>query len=147
VSDPPKKPPQILVALNGGSLAVWRLISLMQSPAYRVLTKTGHLALSRIEIEWANGRHHVSHAMFRKYGLPRDGISHALAEIEGLGLVAIQRHAAKSNSFGKCDKWRSITSLAEAHRVRDRVRDFGRRRKHERATARIKRQNHQCREA
>jgi hypothetical protein len=40
--------------------------------------------LVRIEIERANGRRHIIHAKFKAYGISRDSITHAIAELEGL---------------------------------------------------------------
>jgi hypothetical protein len=132
---------KVLVALDGGSLAIWRQVTLMQSPSYRVLTRSGFMALSRIEIALAAGRHHVRHVDFQKYGIARDSISHAVAEITGLGLVRVKRRGARANSFEMSDKWRGIGTIAEARKIRDASRDFGlfRRRKRERKLAAMRR--------
>jgi hypothetical protein len=129
--------PVILVALDGGSLAVWRTIVLMQSPAFRCLTKSGHLALCRIEIALAAGRHRVTHRDFIRYGINRNVISHAIAELEALGIVTVRRHDAHANSFSLSDRWRGIATSADARRIREQARDFGltRRRKRERRLA------------
>jgi hypothetical protein len=70
------------VVAECGFLAVWRSIAFPRSPAFRVLTTSAHLVLVRIEIERANGRHHITHAKFeasrrsslvRRLGYPRKG--------------------------------------------------------------------------
>jgi hypothetical protein len=137
--DVPRPKPEILVTLDGGSIAVWRSVAFLKSPAFVVLTKSAHLALARIEIARAKGHHHITHRQFQSYGIPRDSISHAISELEGLGVIIVQRHAAKSNSFGMSGKWREITSIEQARRIRNIVRNFGifARRKRERKTAAI----------
>ena len=116
-------------------------ITLMKSAAYRSLTKSGYLALSRVMIELAAGRSSVSHHHFRCYGIARDSITAAICEIERLGFVVVERRAAKANAFDWSQRWRSITTVAQAKAIRDRARHFGitRRKKLERAAARRER--------
>jgi hypothetical protein len=72
-----------------------RLIEMMESPAYRVLSLSAHRVLSRIEIEWAhhggqdNGHLPVTFDDFERYGLHRHAIGPALAELEALGFIVI----------------------------------------------------------
>jgi hypothetical protein len=72
-----------------------RLIEMMESPAYRVLSLSAHRALSRIEIEWAhhggqdNGQLPVTFDDFADYGVHRSAIRPALAELEALGFIVI----------------------------------------------------------
>jgi hypothetical protein len=72
-----------------------RLIEMMESPAYRVLSLSAHRALSRIEIEWAhhggqdNGQLPVTFDDFERYGVNRHAIGPALAELEALGFIVI----------------------------------------------------------
>jgi hypothetical protein len=140
-----KPKPEILVALDGGSLAAWLPVALLASPAFVCLTKSAHLVLARILIARAKGHHHIRHWEFIQYGVPRDSLSHAIAELEGVGVIRVQRHTAHANSFVLSDRWKAITDLAEARRIRDQARAFGifYRRKRARKTAAIKRQNHQ----
>jgi Mn-dependent DtxR family transcriptional regulator len=117
-------------------------IALLRSPAYRVLTKSAHLALALIAIELANGRDAVTHESFQRYGIPRDSVTHALAEIEALGLVTVQRRGGRNaNAFARAERYRNIHSIQQARAIRDRARHFGitRRRKVERETARLAR--------
>jgi hypothetical protein len=75
-----------------------RLIEMIESPAYRVLSLSAHRALSRIEIEWAhhggqdNGKLPVTFDDFANYGLHRTAIGPALAELEALGFIVITEH-------------------------------------------------------
>jgi hypothetical protein len=72
-----------------------RLIEMMESPAFRVLSLSAHRALSRIEIELAhhggqdNGQLPVTFDDFERYGLHRHAIGPALAELEALGFIVI----------------------------------------------------------
>jgi hypothetical protein len=72
-----------------------RLIEMMESPAYRVLSLSAHRVLSRIEIEWAhhggqdNGHLPVTFDDFASYGVHRTAIGPALAELEALGFIVI----------------------------------------------------------
>jgi hypothetical protein len=72
-----------------------RLIEMMESPAYRVLSLSAHRVLSRIEIEWAhhggqdNGQLPVTFDDFADYGVHRTAIGPALAELEALGFIVI----------------------------------------------------------
>jgi hypothetical protein len=75
-----------------------RLIEMMESPAYRVLSLSAHRALSRIEIEFAhhggqdNGKLPVTFDNFADYGIHRASIGPALAELEALGFIKITEH-------------------------------------------------------
>jgi hypothetical protein len=81
----------------GGQFAA-RLIEMMESPAYRVLSLSAHRVLSRIEIEWAhhggqdNGQLPVTFDNFYAYGIRRSSIGPALAELETLGFIVITEH-------------------------------------------------------
>ena len=117
-------------------------LKLLRSPAFRCLTKSAHLALARIVIELANGRNAVTHRQFVCYGIARDSITAAVAELEALGIIVVERHNAHANAFDISQKWCGIATIAQAKAVRDRARHFEmtRRRKVERAMARRARQ-------
>jgi hypothetical protein len=78
----------------------WRLIEMIESPAYRILSLYGHRALSRIEMELAhhggrdNGRLPVTFQNFREYGIRRDNIGPAIREIEALGFIKVVERGA-----------------------------------------------------
>jgi hypothetical protein len=69
---------------------------MLESAAYRVLSRAAHLVLSRIELELRyhggkeNGRLPVTYEDFRSYGLHhRDAIAPALRELAALGFIEI----------------------------------------------------------
>jgi hypothetical protein len=77
---------------------------MMESAAYRVLSRAAHLALSRIELEnryhagKENGRLPVTYEQFERYGLDRASIAPALRELEALGFVEITQHGRGGNA-------------------------------------------------
>lgn len=77
-----------------------REISLLRSPAFRVLSLTAHRILFRLEIELAqhggtgNGSLPCTYEHFVEYGLERDAIPPALRELEALGFIGIVPGAA-----------------------------------------------------
>ena len=72
-----------------------RLIEMLESPAYRALSASGHLVMSRIEIELAhhggndNGRLPVTTDDFVRYGMHRTSVAPAIRELVALGFIRI----------------------------------------------------------
>jgi hypothetical protein len=72
-----------------------RLIEMLESPAYRVLSVSAHRVLSRIEIEHGhhggleNGRLPVTVQNFEEYGMDRHAIAPAIRECVALGFVEV----------------------------------------------------------
>src|SRR5215207_1251987 len=72
-----------------------RIIAMMESPAYRVLSLSAHRTLSRIEIELGhhggheNGSLPVTYDQFVEYGIHRHAIGPALRELVALGFIEI----------------------------------------------------------
>ena len=72
-----------------------RPVELLRSPAYRVLSRSAHQALSRIEIELrqhggnANGKLIVTTQQFIEYGIERRMVPAALRELDALGIIRI----------------------------------------------------------
>lgn len=96
----------------GGQFAP-RLIEMLESPAYRVLSKSAHRILARLEIELAhhggkdNGRLPVTFEDFQNYGIDRHAIAPAIRECEGLGFIAITEHGRAGNAeFRSPNKFR-----------------------------------------
>src|SRR2546428_9472367 len=96
----------------GGQFA-WRLIEMLESPAYQVLSKSGHRILARLEIELAHhggkdtGRLPVTFEDFQNYGIDRHAIAPAIRECEGLGFVEITEHGRAGNAeFRSPNKFR-----------------------------------------
>jgi hypothetical protein len=87
----------------GGQFAP-RLIEMLESPAYRVLSLSGRRVLDRVEIELAhhggtdNGRLPVTYDDFVKYGMHRHAIAPAIREAVALGFVEITEHGRAGNA-------------------------------------------------
>ena len=125
-----------------GQFAV-RLIEMLESPAYRVLSRSGHMVLARIEIELAhhggndNGRLPVTTENFVQYGMHRTSVAPAIREAEALGFIQITErghggnaeyrspnrfyltyaHARDSKSHPPTNEWRRIKTLQEANQI------------------------------
>ena len=116
----------------------WRLIEMLESPAYQVLSLAAHRVLARIEIELAhhggngNGQLPVTFNDFVHYGVRRHAIAPALRDLEALGFIEITergragnaefrqphkfrltyRHVARANPT---DEWRRIKTPEQAN--------------------------------
>lgn len=81
-----------------------RTISMLESPAFRVLSLSAHRILARLEIELAhhggqdNGRLPVTYEDFRAYGIDRDAIAPALRECEALGFAEVTKRGRAGNA-------------------------------------------------
>jgi hypothetical protein len=81
-----------------------RLIELLESPAYRVLSLSGHRVISRIEIELANhggndnNKLPVTFNDFVDYGIDRAAVAPAMREAEALGFIRITERGRGGNS-------------------------------------------------
>jgi DNA-binding transcriptional MocR family regulator len=68
---------------------------MLESPGYRVLTRSAHQVMSRIEIELRhhggrdNGKLPVTFEDFIEYGLDRQAIAPAIRELEALGFIEV----------------------------------------------------------
>jgi hypothetical protein len=116
-----------------------RLIEMLKSPAYRVLSQAAHRVLARIEIEHAhhggaeNGKLPVTYGHFVEYGLHRHAIGPAIRELVILGFIEVtQRGCARNGEFHQpslyrltyrdvkgtpgdgTHEWRRIKSIEEA---------------------------------
>jgi hypothetical protein len=79
-----------------------RLIEMMESPAYRVLSLSAHRVLDRICIELG---HHggadgtklpVTYEQFMEYGVHRHAIAPAIRELEALGFIEVTQRGKPS---------------------------------------------------
>src|SRR5215471_12493847 len=81
-----------------------RLIEMLESPAYRVLSLSAHRVISRIEIELGshggndNGRLPVTKLDFVKYGLSARLVAAAIREAEALGFIRVTEHGRGGNA-------------------------------------------------
>src|SRR5262249_46769692 len=77
---------------------------MLESPAYRVLSRSAHMVLARIEIELAhhavndNGRLPVTTENFVEYGMHRTSVAPALREAEALGFIRITERGHGGNA-------------------------------------------------
>ena len=144
MANPPKRKER--GSINGAF--AWRLIEMLESPAYRVLSLSAHRAMARLEIELAqhggkpeeNGRLPCTYEHFAEFGLHRDAIAPAIRELVALGFVEItQRGSAGNAGFRQpalyrltyrhwgshkqtTDEWRRITTIDDAVIVAERAR-------------------------
>jgi hypothetical protein len=87
----------------GGQFAA-RLIEMIESPAFRVLSLSARRVLDRVEIEFAhhggtdNGRLPVTYDDFVAYGIHRHAIGPAIREAEALGFLQVMEHGRAGNA-------------------------------------------------
>jgi hypothetical protein len=91
-----------------------RLVEMMESPAYRVLSLSAHRVLDRISIELAhhggndNGKLPVTYEQFMEYGIHRNAIAPAIRELEALGFIEVtQRGRSGAGTF----RWPNLFRL------------------------------------
>jgi hypothetical protein len=83
-----------------------RLIEMMESPPYRVLSLSGRRVLDRIMIELGhhggndNGKLPVTYEHFEEYGIHRHAVAPAIRELEALGFLEVtQRGRSGTGEF------------------------------------------------
>ncbi|MER8564271.1 hypothetical protein NKH85_04895 [Mesorhizobium sp. M0924] len=82
----------------------WRLVEMQESPAYRVLSQSGHRVLDRLEIELGhhggndNGKLPTTFDQFEDYGIHRHAIAPAVREVVALGFVEITQEGRAGNA-------------------------------------------------
>jgi hypothetical protein len=144
VAKPPKRKER--GSINGAF--AWRLVEMLESPAYRVLSLSAHRVMARLEIELAhhggkpeeNGKLPCTFEHFVEFGLHRHAIAPAIRELVTLGFVEItQRGSAGNAGFRQptlyrltyrhwgshketTDEWRRITTIQEAEAIAKRGR-------------------------
>jgi hypothetical protein len=113
-----------------------RTIAMLESWPYRVLSKSAHQILARLEIELAhhggndNGALPCTYDHFEEYGIDRHSIAPALRELEALGFIKWVPGAAGNAEFRRAgiftltykhigvvaptNDWRHIETLEEA---------------------------------
>jgi hypothetical protein len=86
---------------------------MLDSPAYRVLSKAAFLVLSRIELEHMNhggkenGNLPVTYDNFVKYGIHRHSIAPAIRELAALGFIELtERGCAGNREYRSPNKYR-----------------------------------------
>jgi hypothetical protein len=114
-----------------------RLVCMLESPAYRVLSLSARRVLDRIEIELAhhagrdNGRLAVTYEHFVEYGVRRHSINAALHELSALGFIEVTEQGVAGNAEHRApnrfrltyrpdgrtlptNEWRRIKTMEEA---------------------------------
>jgi hypothetical protein len=82
----------------------WRLVEMLNSPAFRVLSLSAHRVLTRLEIELGkhggteNGRLPCTYDDFVDFGIHRHAIAPAIREVIALGFVEITEHGRAGNA-------------------------------------------------
>jgi hypothetical protein len=120
-----------------------RTISMLESPAFRVLSLSAHKVISRLEIELAhhggndNGKLPVTTDQFVEYGMHRTSVAPAIREAEAFGFIRITErgrggsaeyrtpnkffltfaHGRDSRSIPPTHDWRRIKTVDEAERI------------------------------
>jgi hypothetical protein len=117
-----------------------RTVAMLRSPAYRVLSLTGHRILARLEIELAahagreNGFLPCTFDDFEQYGIQRHSIAPAIRETVALGFHEITQYGRAGNrefrrphlfritykptdNAPQSDEWDRIKSIEEAEAI------------------------------
>ena len=82
-----------------------RVIRMLESPAYRVLSLSAHRVLARVEIELKrhggedNGKLPITYEQFVEYGIHRHAIAPAIRECEMLGFLEAERGKAGNREY------------------------------------------------
>jgi hypothetical protein len=91
----------------------WKLIEMLESPAYMVLSLSAHRVIDRISIEMAhhggqdNGLLPVTYDDFVAYGIDRHAVAPAIREAEALGFIEVtERGRASAGEFRSPNKFR-----------------------------------------
>jgi hypothetical protein len=115
----------------------WRVIEMMESPAFGVLSLSARRILDRLEIELANhggtenGKLPVTFDDFCRFGIHRHAVAPAIREVVALGFVEITKAGRAGNAeyrtpnvfrltykptdyADQTDDWRRIKSVEEA---------------------------------
>jgi hypothetical protein len=118
-----------------------RLIEMMESPAYCVLSRAARMVLDRICIELAhhggndNGKLPVTYEQFVEYGVDRKAIPAAIRELVALGFIEVTVKGRHSAGDARCPnmfrltcvnckstpnpthEWRRIKTMEEARAI------------------------------
>ena len=96
----------------------WRLVEMLESPAYRALSLSGHRVLARLELELGahggndNGKLPTTFDQFEEYGIHRQAIAPAIREVVALGFAEVTQVGRAGNA-----EWRrpSLYRLTYRH--------------------------------
>ena len=124
-----------------GQLAA-RPIAMLESHAYRALSSSAHMVISRIEVELGhhggndNGQLPVTVDQFVEYGMHRSSVAPAIREAEALGFIKVERGRGGNADYRRPNKfyltfsnwrgskaeppghdWKHIKSMDEAQHI------------------------------
>ena len=94
-----------------------RVVRMLESPAYRVLSLSAHRLLSRIEVELAhhggkdNGKLPVTFKDLEDYGIERHCIAPAMREAVALGFIEITEQGRAGNAQYRAPNYFRLTYL------------------------------------
>jgi hypothetical protein len=96
-----------------------RILTMLESPAYRALSLSAHRVLSRVEVELAhhggndNGKLPVTYDDFVQYGVHRHAVAPAIREACALGFLEVTEVGQAGNAdFRKPNKFRLTYAYA-----------------------------------
>ena len=105
-----------------------RPIEMLESPAYRALSVSAHMVISRIEIELAhrggndNGQLPVTVDQFVEDGMHRSSVAPAIREAEALGFIRVERGRGGNADYHRPNKfyltfsnWRGAEAEPPSH--------------------------------
>ena len=118
----------------------WHLVEMIESPAWRVLSRDGRRLLDRLELELSrhggvnNGQLTATYADFVDYGVERESVAPSIREVVALRFVEVTRAGRGGNaeyrlpaqyrltyretySANPTNEWRLISDKAEASDV------------------------------
>jgi hypothetical protein len=88
-----------------------RPIEMLESPAYRAISLSAHMVISRIEVELAhhggndNGQLPVTIDQFVEYGMHRSSVAPAIREAEALGFIRVERGRGGNAEYRRPNKF------------------------------------------
>ena len=94
----------------------WQSIEMLELPAYRALSLSGHRIWARIQIEHAhhggkeNGKLPVTYRDFNEFGVCWDAIGPGMREVEALGFIRVTEEGRAGNG-----EWRKPNKFALTH--------------------------------
>jgi hypothetical protein len=137
-----------------------KLIEMLESPAWNVLTRAGRKVIDRVEVELAshggkdNGKLPVTYKDFVEFKIDRHAVKPAICEVVALGFVEVTRQGRAGNAewrqpslyrltFRHADgipgdgshEWRRIKTIEEAREIKKLAREPANRREAKKALA------------
>jgi hypothetical protein len=137
-----------------------KLIEMLESPAWRVLTPAGRKVIERVEVELANhggkdnGKLPVTYKDFVEFGIDRHAVKPGLSEVVALGFLEVTRQGRAGNAEWRqpslyrltfrhsegilgdgSHEWRRTKTIDEARELKRAARESSSRREEKKALA------------